>query len=196
MGKYHELDAPDLELNSSPVTDNSSLSFVYPELAKETRPLLKSDEDRHNLQKDRLNRSVREVLKHGFTIALYQTIPFAYVAIIGTFVYTYLNSGTIGLLLPVIVIGSFLWPVALVICYRSVMNRLHRHGISGVSVAVVTLISMAVGGTAVIPLALITDNFVANSMIFSGLLLGIATITTYLLLFLAVNSYYRGARQG
>ena len=196
MGKYHELDAPELAIGGSPVADNSALSSMYPDPQKDTRPLLKNDAARHALQQQRLNRSVDGVLKHGFSIALLQTTPFAYIALLGTFVFENLNAGTVNLMLPVIVIGSFLWIGVLVASYHTAMERLHRFGMNGLTIGIATLLSLTIGGFAVMPLASITDSLVLNSLVFSGYLLGIAVTMTYLLLFIALNGYHRGSGQG
>ena len=195
MGKYHEIDAPDITLESSPIGDNSELSFLYPDPARDTRPLLKSDAERHKQQQERLNQSVVRVLPHGFAIALFLAVPFIYAAVLGSFAIELATAQAIGPLVAVMIIGGFFWVGVLIACLKNATERLHRFGISGLSVGLVTIATLFIGGALLIPFAGITSSLVLNSYIFSVFLALISIATVYILLAIAITSYRRTSGQ-
>lgn len=195
MAKYHEIDAPDLQLDSSPIADNSALSFLYPDPKRDTRPLLKSDAERHRLQAERIHRAVEPVLKHGVLIAFLFAAPFMYAVILVAFVLELAQAQAVGPLIAVLVIGSAFGLGILVGALKHATEQLHRFGVSGLGVGLTTICMLFIGGGASSQLIPLTASTLVNSYILSGILAGISLITVYILLGIAVWSYRRHAGQ-
>lgn len=195
MAKYHEIDAPDLQLESSPIEDNSALSFLYPDPKQDTRPLLKSDAERHRLQAERIHRAVEPVLRHGVLIAFLFAAPFMYAVILGAFVLELAQAQAVGPLIAILVIGSVFGLGILVGALKHATEQLHRFGISGLGVGLTTICVLFVGGGAFVQLIPLTASMLVNSYIVSGILAGLSLVTVYILLGIAIWSYRHTARQ-
>lgn len=192
MIQKHKLDAPEeLEqehLSSASEYDRSDLSSLYPEIPVDQRPLLMSDDERHQLHDRILQRQIAEIRRSFVWIGIQLVLPVVFVLYLVALYMTFSSSQQmIAMVVIPMIIGGMITVGVWVAAYSAIVKRFSTHSLSGGAYIFTTLAVLAI---VIVPLYSLV-NFTNNLWITTtGLALGLAVIsivTTFLTLQLATR---------
>ncbi len=171
-------------ITSSDEFDRSDLSSLYPEPAKDDRPLLKSDEERHRLHDQALRAEVRVARKFSWRFGTMLWVPL-YLAYVTVSTYLALPVTedertflTLGLIIAFgVVIAIF------VFVYKSIIALLDLHGVNGGFFVLATLLVLAVAALPMYSVSQFSDNIWLNLGIFAGISLAVSLVVSKISLF-------------
>ena len=133
MIQDHRLDAPErVSGEMSPDRpDRSGLNFFYPEVKQDTRPLIKSDAERHRLHDQQLSDHQSQLHRYVAALSL-QTVGPAIIALcIVTFAMTGITQSNAALVIPLLIAAGLLWFGLTRWLLGSVFDRVQTYGSRG-----------------------------------------------------------------
>lgn len=186
MTGYHEIDAPaSAPVSEAPVDDNSNVSAFYPTIAKDDRPLIESDVQRHQRHDDTLIHTALGLRKAILPISIIITIPAITFVAGSMFMMGVINSSSIAAagILAVILGGA--WVGLFIACLSTIKDRFHHYGYTALPYFLVTLPALAVVVYTITPLLLARFDTLTFIAVLTGLLIVTSLVVSAIYIFLA-----------
>lgn len=183
----HQLDAPEeLEregFSSASEYDRSDLVGLYPEPPVDDRPLLMSDEERHQLQDLKLQTQIAAIRSSFIWIGFQLVLPVILIAFTVAGYFALAEDPRIQVMLvPALLIVSLIIVGVWIAAYTAILKRFSLHGLSGGAYITTTLLVLALFGVPIYSLASFTQSYwLTVTGLAAGLTL-VSIITTFLTL--------------
>lgn len=192
MIQRHKLDAPE-ELEKEGLTgvadfDHSDFNNLYPQVPIDERPLLMSDDERHQLHDGELQRQISKIRRTfvwtGFQLALPIVLSLYLAA-------AYVSFGTLpqtrAMMLPIMLVISLIIVGLWIAAYGAILKRFSLHGLSGGAYILTTLLVLVLFIVPLYNLVNVTGSIWFTATGLAGGLMALSILTTFLTLQLATR---------